>query len=90
MRGRIARQLEWYQRQLDRRAVPKYCTFSSKNSCCQLCSLPFKVGHMLVQAYLTDSRDVPCEWVHVKCCQLIITGEGHDNVLRWRRQGGQQ
>mmetsp|Transcript_8800 Transcript_8800/g.20778 ORF Transcript_8800/g.20778 Transcript_8800/m.20778 type:complete len:105 (+) Transcript_8800:245-559(+) len=89
MRWRIARQRGWYQRQLNRRKIPKYCEWSSRSRLCPLCRLPFGVGHMLVQAHLADGTGTPPEWVHVKCAQHLITGEGYEDVLRWRQPGGE-
>ena len=86
MKWLIGRQKKWFQRQLDERALPRYCTFTSTTRTCPLCASAFRAGHMVVKAYLTDSKEVAPSWVHVKCAQFLISYVGHDDVLAWRKQ----
>eukprot|EP00961_Rhodomonas_salina_P242975 3282677-Rhodomonas_salina.1 len=86
MKRRVARQLKWFQQQLSAQAVPKWCERSDQRRPCPLCELPFGVGHMLVKCYTLDAAGAMPEWVHVKCAQYLISTEGFDDQLHWRKE----
>eukprot|EP00961_Rhodomonas_salina_P016562 223079-Rhodomonas_salina.1 len=65
--------------------MPRYCTFTSVTRSCPLCAAPFRTGHMVVKAYITDSKEGGPSWVHVKCTQFLISYVGHAYVLAWRK-----